>query len=926
MTLDWTEPEPVARGLDAAAQQQQQQEQKPVDTVTVTIPLFGARGQGYTWIVRPRILGRWLFIATLLSVAAPLTSSAQRLPATVVPSHYDLAFDIDLDRARFTGDERIQVRIDEATNRIVLHAVEITFREVTIESGGRRQRASVSTTAQLALFTVPQPIAPGRATIHITYAGVLNSQLRGLYLSQANGRRYAVSQMEATDARRAFPSFDEPAFKATFAISATIAEGDTAISNGRVIADVPGPGPGRHTLTFSTTAKMSSYLVALAVGDFTCLSGSADRIPVRVCATPDKAHLGQLALDAAQHIVTFFNDYYEIDYPFGKIDLVAVPDFSAGAMENTAAIFYRETFLLADAATASVDTRKRIASVLAHELAHQWFGDLVTMAWWDDIWLNEGFATWMQNRPLAAWKPEWRIDVDEALETQTALELDSLLSTRAIQASVETNTDIDSLFDPIAYEKGASVLRMVEGFIGPEAFRAGVNAYLKKYAYANATSRDFWTVLADTSGQPVDTILATFVTQPGVPVVRVAYTCGPEGVEQTLTQQRFLIGAQPPRPTTWSVPVCVKDAQLATKACAVLPRQGGRTLRSDAGPGFQCPSPWTFINAGATGYYRSEYAPDLLAAMAPRVQAQLSAPERLSLLGDEWAMVRAGRHAVGHYLTLVAGFGNETSSVVIGRLAGRIGTIRSYLTTPETRPRFDAFVRRLFGPLATVLGPNTIPGEDAERTAVRAVVVQMLAAAGGDGVMLDYVRQAVDAALDGTAPLDPATADSLVAFAASRGDARLYDRFLAASRGATSPEVRDRYLRALTSFTDPALVQRSLDFALTPELRSQDTPTFLARLLANPDTNERTWHFVKAHWDEFAPKALNFLGGANVAGALGSFCDARSRDDIQAFFRTHRLPSGERALAQSMERIDGCIALKQAQTSELTTWLAGQPR
>ncbi|MBM3772587.1 MAG: M1 family metallopeptidase [Acidimicrobiia bacterium] len=883
------------------------------------LPTLRSRPSGHVWPLA--FLG-----AAAIAFAGPREAEAQRLPTTVRPEHYELAFDIDLERARFTGTEAIHIQVEEATTRVLLHAVDITFREVTVESTGTTQRASVSLTGQLALLTVPRAIAPGPATLRFSYTGVLNDQLRGLYLSHANGRRYAVSQMEATDARRAFPSFDEPAFKATFDISATLDAGDTAISNGRMIADTPGPGPNRHTLRFSRTAKMSTYLVALAVGDFTCLSGTADDIPVRVCATPDKTHLGRLALEAAEQIVPLLNRYYEIKYPFGKIDLVAVPDFSAGAMENTAAIFYRETLLLADSATASVTTRKNIASVLAHELAHQWFGNLVTMAWWDDLWLNEGFATWMQNRPVAAWKPEWRIEIDEARETQAALELDSLASTRAIQSPVETSSDIDSLFDPIAYEKGASLLRMVEGFVGPEAFRAGVNAYLARFAYRNATSRDFWTVLAESSGRPVDAILSSFITQPGAPLVRVGYACDGSGIQRTFTQERFIIstGGTAPRALTWNVPVCLKDDHASSPDCQILPRDRPRSIRAGVGAGFQCPTPWTFANAGATGYYRTEYPQTVLAAMAPRVQTLLSAPERLSLLGDEWALVRSGHHTIGDYLTLINGFGRETSSAVMAQISSRLSTVQSYLTTAKTRPPFDRFVRRLFEPLAKELGPNTIPGEDPDRTTLRAYVLQLMASAGGEGAVLTYVREAVDAALDGRRPLDTATADSLVRFAARRGDTQLYDRFLAASRLATSPEERDRYLHALTAFEDPTLVQRSLDLTLTPSLRAQDVPKFLAGLLGSPVANARAWTFLKHRWNELEPRALTFLGGPTIAASLGSFCDTPTRDNIRAFFKTHALRSGERALAQSLERIDSCIALREAQAGELAKWLAAR--
>ena len=326
---------------------------------------------------------------------------------------------------------------------------------------------------ETATLTVPQRMAAGPATIRITYTGVLNDKLRGFYLSEANGRKYAVSQMEATDARRAFPSFDEPAKKATFDISLMVDAADTAISNGRQLTDTPGPEPGKHTITFATTPKMSTYLVALLVGDFVCREGVAGGTPIRVCATPDKQPLTGFALKAAEHQVQFFNDYFGIPYPFGKLDIIGVPDFAAGAMENAGAITFRERLLLVDEATASVDTLKAVACVVAHEIAHQWFGNLVTMKWWDDIWLNEGFATWAANKPLAAWKPEWQMDVNAAEETQTAMGLDALRSTRAIRTRVETPAEINEVFDPIAYEKTGGVLEHDRGLCRPRGVPQG---------------------------------------------------------------------------------------------------------------------------------------------------------------------------------------------------------------------------------------------------------------------------------------------------------------------------------------------------------------------------------------------------------------------------------------------------------------------
>jgi aminopeptidase N len=865
-----------------------------------------------------------------VALAAALPSAAQQLPSIVRPEHYDLTFVVDLERERFDGTETIRVQTSEPTARVVLNAVDLQLREVTIGSGASAQKAAVTIdqSNQTATLTVAKAVPKGVSEIHVRFSGVLNDQLRGFYISKANNRKYAVTQFEATDARRAFPCFDEPAYKATFAVTVTLDRGDIAISNGKVLSDTPGPRAGQHTMAFGTTPKMSSYLVAIAVGDFQCLNGSAENVPVRICSTPDKISLGHIALDEALQLLTFYNGYYAIKYPFGKLDVVAVPDFAAGAMENTGAIFYREVDLLADSSSASVGARKRIAGVLAHEMAHQWFGDLVTMQWWDDLWLNEGFATWMANKPLAAAHADWNIGVDEAVENQRALELDALRSTRPIHANVQTPSQIDEIFDAITYEKGASVLRMIESYVGEATFRRGVNAYLEAHAYGNATSEDFWKAIADTSGKPIERILPTFVNQPGVPVIDVSLACTGNRTAVTLRQQRFLGGPRGSGGSSrsggegagerWQVPICIKAAGRSAPVCEVL-SDPSRTITL-AGP---CVS-WVFANAGAQGYYRTAHSSDIVRAIAPRVAAELTPAERLSLIGDEWALVRAGRHSMADYLTLVAGYGGEQSGGVLEEVTTRLRFVHDYLATDATRPKLEGFLRSLFRPLLDEVGLRSAATDSDDRRALRAALVSALGTIAEDAELIAEARAALDRSLGGGPPLEPTLSGAIVGAAAMHGDLALFDRLAAAGDRATSPEDRYRYLNALPQFREPALVDRALQRARSAALRSQDAALYLAGFFQNPAARVRAWSFVTAHWKELEPKITIAGGDTRLIAALGAFCDARARDDIKAFTAAHPLPSAVRTVDQTLERIDTCIALVARQGPAVVEWLAGR--
>lgn len=844
-------------------------------------------------------------------------AAAQRLPDTVVPDHYALWVAPDLDKATFRGRETIRVQVKAPTRTIVLHAAEIDFGDVTIGAGNGTQAATVTldAKAETATLTVTQEIPAGNATLQITYTGTLNDKLRGFYLSRANGRKYAVTQMEATDARRAFPSFDEPGFKATFDISLMVDAADTAISNGAVLSDEPGPEPGKHTLTFATTRKMSTYLVAMIVGDFVCRTGGSDGTPIRVCSTADKLGLTAFALEAAEQQLAFFNEYFGIRYAFGKLDLIAVPDFAAGAMENSGAITFRERLMLVDPERASLGTRKQVAAIISHEIAHQWFGNLVTMKWWDDIWLNEGFATWLANKPLARWRPEWKVELDDAADTQSALGIDALRTTRPIRISVETPDEINEVFDGIAYEKTAGVLRMLEAFVGADAFRKGISSYLKTYAYSNATGEDFWREMTRVTGRPIDRIMAGYVEQPGAPVVAIQDRCVGTQTDTTLQQQRFvgIPGVTVASDQQWTIPVCLRAVDNPAPRCEVLD-QRRETFRS---PG--CGA--LVANADARGYYFTEYTPDAVRRVA-RATSSLKPAERISLLGDEWWMVRAGRHDIGIYLDLAAAHANDDTAAVVDIFVSRLTQTGEDIVPPSLRQDYQQWIRRRFRPVLNTLGlPGNAPDDD-ERHSRRAELLTLVGATGG---AIDLQRRARELAvkyISNSSSLPGTVAPAVLRVAALGGDAALYDRYLERIRALSAqPEEYYRFFGALPWFQDPALVRRTLTFAMSDEVRTQDTGQLISGLLTRPASRRTAWSFVKAQWPTLTEKLGTFQGIPGIIGALGSFCSTSDAADVREFFAKNPVPSSQRSLQQALERIEACAALVARQSPAVTTWL-----
>ncbi|MHB1021346.1 MAG: M1 family metallopeptidase [Acidobacteriaceae bacterium] len=850
-----------------------------------------------------------LTILALLLLPAML--HAQRLPQNVHPAHYTLTLAPDLKAATFTGKETIDVVLSQPAASITLNAAEITFKSVTITENGTTQKADVSLdkAKEQATFTVPHTIPAGKATIAIQYDGILNNELRGFYLSKTPKRNYAVTQFEPTDARRAFPSFDEPEMKATYSVTLIVDKGDTAISNTNIISDTPGPVAGKHTLKFATTPKLSTYLVAFLVGDFQCLSGESDGVPIRACATPDKVQYGKFALAAAEFNLHYYDQYFGIKYPMPKLDMIALPDFEAGAMENFGAITYRETAMLLDEKTATVAAEKNVAIDVAHEMAHQWFGDMVTMKWWNNIWLNEGFATWMENKPVAAWKPEWHMEQDEANSLDGTLNLDSLATTRTIRATADTPSQINEMFDGISYGKAGAVLAMVENYLGKETFRRGVHNYLAAHMYGNATAEDFWNAQTATSKQPVDKIMSSFVVQPGVPLL----TFTPEGKNAvSVAQRRFFLSPTVKLSTdqSWTVPVCF-DAGAGKSKCEVLtPSSHSLTLPASA--------PFLYANAGARGYYRSEYSKAAYKQIVAHAETALLPQERISLLGDQWALMRSGNGTVGDFLDLVEALHTDKNAAVLENAFAKIGAIDERIATPEERTEFADWIRTEFGPAYHAL-PAASASDSPNLRELRGAMFANLGYAKDPAVIAEAHTLAEKYLADQTS-VEPSLARSAIAIASKNGDAAFYDQLLKVSETTSNPELRTTALFSLAEFTNPALVTRTLDYVADGHVRNQDSWILLVILMRTRDTREQAWQYIQQHWDKIKAQ-LTVASGARIVSASGSFCSAQKRTEVLNFFGTHKLEATDRTLKIAADSISDCAQLRAAQEPNLKQWL-----
>ena len=838
---------------------------------------------------------------------------AQRLPTDVRPEHYKLHLTPDLEKATFAGDETIDVTLSRPADSITLNAADIQFQSVTANAGKREMKADVSLdqAKQQARFTFPGTLPAGPVKLKIAYTGILNGKLRGFYLSKAEGRRYAVTQFESTDARRAFPAFDEPDFKATFDVTIVAPKEDMVISNTNVISDATGPTVGEHTVSFARTPKMSTYLLAFLVGDFKCIDGASDGVPIRACTTPEHVQYAHFALESAEYILHYYDNYFGIKYPMPKLDMIGIPDFEAGAMENFGAITYRESDMLVDEKNAPVRAKAGVASVVAHEMAHQWFGDMVTMKWWNNIWLNEGFATWMSNKPLEAWEPEWHIDEQVASDLNGALNLDAQKVTRTIRAEANTPDEINEMFDGITYEKGGSILHMVESYLGEETFRQGVHNYLEAHMYGNATAEDFWNAQTANSHKPVDKIMESFIAQPGVPLLTFGKTTTGE---VQVTQSRFFLNPkvvpQNAGEQVWTVPVCFKTDGTKRECELLTGKQATLKLPSAA---------IFYADGGGAGYYRSQYAPEDYKALLSQVTT-LTGPERVNMVGDELALMRAGRSPAGDFFSLAASLKDDDSSAVIENVVGGIHMLWGRVAaTQRERNELSSWVVSTYKSRLTGLGEPK-ESDTPEQQELRAELFGLIGDIGDDPNVIAESKQIAEAYLADPSKVNATLAEAALAVAATHGDAAFFDLLQKTAETSKDPGIASSALYDLATFKNPNLTRRALDYATSGKVRNQDSITLFAIALRSPNTQDTAWNYIQQNWPKVRAQFTMFTGG-ELVGSTGAFCTTEKRDQVKEFFTAHKVAASAKALTRSQNSINDCVDLRAEQASNLQHWL-----
>jgi len=853
-----------------------------------------------------------------------------RLPAYVKPEHYLLTIKPDLENFTFSGEEVITLSLGRPVKEITLHSKELNIESVEIvrfsaiaenltkKTGKEKIFAKISYNEKMetATFRFEKIIPKGKAQLRIVFCGILNDKLRGFYKStyvhEGKEKHLATTQFEATDARRAFPSFDEPAHKAVFEVNLVVSENLTAISN-TLPTEIGEHEAGYKIVRFAPTPKMSTYLLAFIVGDFEYVEKKTKSgVLVRIHTTPDKKHQAGFALDCAIRTLEFYNKYFAIPYPLNTLDMIAIPDFASGAMENWGAVTYRESALLVDETHSSLHNKQWVALVIAHELAHQWFGNLVTMEWWTHLWLNEGFASYIEYLAVDVLFPQWKIwQQFVTLDLGSALSLDALQNTHPIEVEVHHPDEIGEIFDAVSYSKGASVIRMLAGYLGEKDFRDGLRHYLKKHSYENASTVQLWKAFEKVSGKKIEKMMEVWTGKPGYPIVAVSEN----GNTHHLQQSRFFsspISKKNSRDTTvWPIPLSVQSN--TKKKTLLLGKKQEKIKLSDSHLG-----KWHKLNAGETSLARISYSEEMLKELQyPIASKKLSPEDRLGIIRDMVSLAEAGEVSSTRVLNMLESYRNEDEYIVWVEIVQALGAIYAILDHEPDRALFEKMAQGLLAPIGKKIGWQKKRDEAHRVTLLRSLILSAL----GKYRHKDTVAHA-QKLFKNMNTVSPDIRGVVYSIVARYGKEKEYTALHKKYLTEELHEEKNRIGNALGAFRQPSLLKQTLAFSLSKNVRPQDTPSLIASVFANREGKMLAWQFVQKEWSTLLSRYGE--GGHMLARLVQStavFNEKKYADEVKKFFAKHPAPGAERTITQVLEKILARSLFKQREEKAISAWL-----
>lgn len=847
------------------------------------------------------------------------------LPAYIKPERYKIMVHPDMDNFTFKCEETIYLSIGKSIREIALHGVDIKVESAVLISDGKEYRPKKISYKPLndsVIFTFDKMIAKGDAEFNLKLSGVINDKMAGFYRSkyELNGETkfMASTQFEATSARQAFLCVDEPSAKAFFDLTFLVPKSHTVISNTH-IENIKEHESGYKLISFARTPKMSTYLVAYIIGELEYLeTKTKEGIVVRVFVTPGKKAQAEFALETTAKMLSYYNDYFGIPYPMALLDLIAVPDFAAGAMENWGAITYRETALLIDPEHSSASAKQRVALVIAHELAHQWFGNLVTMEWWTHLWLNEGFASWIEYLAVHHLFPEWDIWTQFVYsDLNRALELDALKNTHPVEVDVNHPKEIQEIFDAISYSKGASIIRMLADYLGEDNFRKGLNIYLTKYKYSNATTEHLWDSFEEASGKPVRKLMQKWTRTPGYPLVSVIRDKkGSVKLKQARFYSSILENKKKQSKSVWNIPVGY-TSNVSDEKKYILTDKQVVFLKENFSD-----NSWINLNAGQSGVFRVLYDDMFLDKLELAVKDKTIGPaDRLGLINDSFALSRAGLSDASKTLKLLSAYKEEDNYTVWRDLATQLDDLDNILYGEKFYPKFQTYIQSIFTLVVQKVGWNKKQGDGHLDSLLRELV---LAQAGryGDKMVVETARERFEKFLKDKKSLEPDLRAMVYSLVAKSGDKNDYEKLLKLYRATDLQEEKNRLASALCQFKQTSLIKKNLKFILSGEVRDQDAPLFLAVASSNNYARDLVWKFIKENWKFiYSRYAGGHLCSRIITETTSDFDTDKMANEVAQFFKKNKVPGMERVVAQAIERIKSNSAWKKASLTSVKKFL-----